>query len=259
MITQAIKGRRLYTKYCWFEQDLNEIEEKGCDRINVFCFKGAPEEAERFGYSSFPQSTLLSRLETNEGDMLGAFSKTVRNEIRRCEKEENVEVCFATELEEICALLEGFDEMYRAMYLEKGLGEHFLPKKELKEYARTRNCMLSVGKIEGKPVVYHSYVYSGCDCRLLHSCSEFRIADRALRNAIGRLNKYLHWEDIRWFCGANVTWYDWGGISSKESPNGIDRFKMSFGGAEVDYLNLSKNVSLRAKLLKLVKSLAAYG
>lgn len=55
------------------------------------------------------------------------------------------------------------------------------------------------------------------------------MADSAMRNAIGRANKYLHWHDWLLLKNIGVIEYDWGGIASYDNPNGIDKFKMSFG------------------------------
>lgn len=42
--------------------------------------------------------------------------------------------------------------------------------------------------------------------------------------------------------------YDWGGIASCDESNGIDRFKMSFGGRYNEDYNLYAACSLRAKV-----------
>ena len=74
------------------------------------------------------------------------------------------------------------------------------------------------------------------------------MADNAMRNAIGRANKYLHWNDWLLLKKMGIVEYDWGGIASYDNPNGIDKFKMSFGGEYRKYYNISSTCSLRAKL-----------
>ena len=39
----------------------------------------------------------------------------------------------------------------------------------------------------------------------------FREIDKELQKAIGRANKYLHWQDIKFLKQNNVEKYDWGG------------------------------------------------
>lgn len=67
-------------------------------------------------------------------------------------------------------------------------------------------------------MVYHSYLTDGYHSSFLHSCSEFRVADKAMRNAIGRANKYLHWNDWLYLKHSGIIEYDWSGISSYENP-----------------------------------------
>lgn len=49
--------------------------------------------------------------------------------------------------------------------------------------------------------------------------------------------------------------YDWGGIASYESPNGIDKFKMSFGGEYRKYYNLFCNCSFTARAYAKIRKL----
>lgn len=87
----------------------------------------------------------------------------------------------------------------------------------------------------------------------LHHRARLRVADSAMRNAIGRANKYLHWHDWLLLKNIGVIEYDWGGIASYDNPNGIDKFKMSFGGEYRKYYNISAVCSLRAKLYTLLR------
>lgn len=45
-----------------------------------------------------------------------------------------------------------------------------------------------------------------------------------------------------------ITQYDWGGIANPEEPNGIDQFKMGFGGEAASYYNVIIGVSLLGKI-----------
>ena len=138
--------------------------------------------------------------------------------------------------------------MYHEMYEEKGLHGHYLQVSELKEYAKQNALIITTAEINNKVVVYHSYIKDDLHSRFLQSCSEFRVADNAMRNAIGRANKYLHWNDWLLLKKMGIVEYDWGGIASYDNPNGIDKFKMSFGGEYRKYYNISSTCSLRAKL-----------
>lgn len=49
--------------------------------------------------------------------------------------------------------------------------------------------------------------------------------------------------------------YNWGGIASYESSNGIDKFKMSFGGEYRKYYNLFCNCSFTARVYAKIRKL----
>lgn len=192
--------------------------------------------------------------------MFSLFTATVKNEIRRAGRELTVARVYTSEkIQKDPSVLDSFGAMYHEMYAEKGMQGQYLPVAELKAYAKAGKLTVTTAAMEDKLIVYHSYVHDGQNARLLHSCSEFRAADNATRNAIGRANKFLHWEDMRYLKGIGVTRYDWGGVASPTEPNGIDKFKMSFGGSPITYYNVLEVQSLRAKLLRACRSLRKKG
>ena len=90
---------------------------------------------------------------------------------------------------------------------------------------------------------------------LNYSVSNFRM-DPSKRNLAGRMNKLLHIKDMDWFRERNYTLYDWGNISSSQNPNGIDIFKMSFGGDVVTVYNSFVGNSFLGRLLVVLYKLA---
>lgn len=46
---------------------------------------------------------------------------------------------------------------------------------------------------------------------------------------------YVHWQMIRWLKAASFRWYDMGLVPSRDSSDGIYRFKASLGGTFVDF------------------------
>lgn len=206
----------------------------------------------RFNCIAIPQETLISDLSIAEENLWGLTTKTVRNEINRS-KRENVGIKTYRGKEISETILDEFNRMYHAMYEEKGMPGHYLPINELKAYAANDALVITTAIIGDSTVVYHSYITDKIHSRFLHSCSEFRVADNAMKNAIGRANKYLHWNDWLYLKKMGVIEYDWGGIASYDNPNGIDKFKMSFGGEYRKYYNISAVCSLRAKLYTLLR------
>ena len=241
-----IKSKHFTTKHIWFADKIDEIKGGGYDKLIVHGYPLHEETIGRFKCNITSQETLISDLSLNEDELWGVTTKTVRNEINRSKRENvGISVCRGKEISD--ALLNKFNIMYHDMYEEKGMAGHYLPINELKEYADKDALVITTSEIEGKTVVYHSYITDDYHSRFLHSCSEFRVADNAMRNAIGRANKYLHWNDWIYLKQQGVVEYDWGGIASYEKPNGIDKFKMSFGGQYKKYYNLFCNCSIAAK------------
>lgn len=242
------KGRLLTTTHIWFENypDRQALRRVGIPGDQILLHGNASP----IGDDSHIQYTLRNDLSGGEEDIFALFTSTVKNEIRRAAREETVAKVYTSEdIQKDDAVLEGFAAMYHEMYAEKGMDGVYLPMAELKAYVMAGNLTVTTATMAEQVVVYHSYVHEGEFARLWHSCSEFRVADNATRNAIGRANKFLHWEDMRYLKRKGVIDYDWGGVVSFEQPNGIDKFKMSFGGSQAIYYNIMEENSLRAKLI----------
>jgi lipid II:glycine glycyltransferase (peptidoglycan interpeptide bridge formation enzyme) len=71
--------------------------------------------------------------------------------------------------------------------------------------------------------------------RLLYSASK-RFDDAETARLSGILNCYLHWHEIVAYKDAGFDTYDFGGLSNgqRSSAEGIDRFKLGFGGDVVE-------------------------
>lgn len=248
-----IKGRLLCTEYIWFESFSSKKEIKSNEpRV---CIQANPAKLSK---NSKLQHTLVSRLDDMDTELLiNTFSSTVRNEIRRAERDGvECKVFTSNDLAVNHGMIDAFADTYREMYAEKGLNCS-LEMRSVEAYIKNNVFVLTVAYVDGKPCVFHSYVVDDTHSRLLHSCSKFRVQDNSMKNSIGRANKLLHYKDMQYLSGLGIISYDWGGISSFEKPNGIDKFKMSFGGTPVDYYNCFVNLSLKAKLISIYNGIFA--
>ena len=122
------------------------------------------------------------------------------------------------------------------MYRSKG-SDTKLNVTAIERYLAADGIIFSAAIHEGEVLVFHSYICDNEEARLLHSASCFR-EESADQSMIGRANKRLHWEDIKYFKQKGLLRYDWGGISDFENPNGIDEFKLKFGGEKITYYNI---------------------
>lgn len=194
--------------------------------------------------------TIFSNLAKSSEEILASSTKTVKYEVRKCEKEEiNISYFTASDLINNSSLVDEFETAYIDFAKELGLKE----VEDAYQRSKINNCiecnciLLSKAEKEGVSV-YHVYSCGGQECVLNYSVSNFRI-DPSKRNLAGRMNKLLHMKDMDWFREHGYVLYDWGNISSSTNPNGIDKFKMSFGGEVVTVYNSFVGNSILGKLL----------
>ena len=183
--------------------------------------------------------TLLSNLTETEDALLGRMNKNYRYEIRRAAKEgASAEFFDAAALRAKPAVLSELEQTY--MNFCDSLGNEALKKdysrKKVNSYLENDCILVSRGSL-GNALVYHLYVTDGETAVLCYSASDFRSAE-VDRNAAGRLNKFLHWEDMRRLRAQGVHIYDWGNVSSLTNYNGIDVFKAGFGGEPTTLYNM---------------------
>lgn len=195
--------------------------------------------------------SMLTDLTLSEEELTGRINKTERYQIRRSKKEDVEFRSFTpAQLIEDDTVLTPFIKMYEQMYKDKGM-KVVLSRKQLDAYIKA-NAFYLTGVFRGEePLAFHSYVADDREARLFHSTSNFR-SEEADAAFIARANKRLHMDDMMYFKNLGLKTYDWGGISDFENPNGIDVFKMKFGGEKVTYYNLYMGCSLLGKLAILV-------
>lgn len=177
--------------------------------------------------------TLVSDLTEDADQLQQRFSKEVRYEIRRANKEE-IKTCFydSATLRQDPALVQGLKETY--MHFCDVCGNQALKsvfdEDLLQVYAENGCAAITKAEFENG-CVYHAYFFDDATAVLWYSASDFRNPN-VDRNAAARANKLLHYKDMCRFKEQGVQMYDWGNVSTKDnlSPNGIDKFKASFGG-----------------------------
>lgn len=238
----------------WFI-DKNNITLSG-DIVNCY---GVEEEilpyVKKVSYGKIflkKQCTLLLDLVKSEEILFNNIQKTMRYEIKRCEKE-LFEFKVLDENNISDSILENFEKVYNDMYKDKGI-DCSLSMSLVRDYLKNNNFILTITLKENNIYAYHAYTHDKDSVRLLYSCSNFRgLQDQ--KAEIGRANKYLHWKDILYFKNKGVKVYDFGGVKSFENPNGIDKFKMNFGGIQKIYYNVSLANSFRGMIFLKLKNI----
>ena len=94
--------------------------------------------------------------------------------------------------------------------------------------------LVSKLKQKGRICVIHYYSINGRKVRLTYSVSDNGLVSQER----GRLNRFLHDVDLKYFKDNGYEEYDWGNInsSSKKLAN-ISSFKREFGGKEIKVFN----------------------
>lgn len=182
------------------------------------------------------QKTLITDLLEDELVLWQGISKTYRNEIRRCDRENRSVLHLTSEaIIQTPNLIDEFEKTYNNMFAAKGMKDRF-NRKLFCAYAHNNALVMSIAFKDDVPVVFHSYIVDEKNARLWYSCSNYR-EDKMIAEEIGRLNKFLHWRDMQTMKKLGIESYDWGGIGLSEEVKGIAEFKRKFGGTEIVYRN----------------------
>lgn len=197
------------------------------------------------------QDSLITDLTVDTDVLWKSFRSNYRNEIKNVQNTGIIIKRYdAIDLKND-EVLYRFISTYEKMFKSKGL-DRKMPWNILKAYINNKYFVLTVARTSGgEDVVYHSYITDwNANSKLWQSCSLFRETDdNEYRKFVGKVNKYLHWEDMIYFKEKNIRTLDWGGIAL-EKDKGIGKFKQGFGGVPVSYYNISIPCSVKAKLYK---------
>lgn len=183
------------------------------------------------------QCTLVNDLRQDEQELQSLVKKNCKYEIRRAKKEGAIVSFYQNQ--DCLEIIDSFEGTYNLMFESKRLYGYRFNRKLVLAGIRSGNIVISTcTDICGVVTVFHAYLVDGTSTILMYSASPlWKDGQKEKANLIGRMNKCLHWEDMLFFKGQNYINYEWGGLSSFENPNGIDKFKMEFGGETRSYYN----------------------
>lgn len=236
-------------KHVWFEEKLSSVDTKDCDIVFVHSLSGK-YIPENFDSIVSQQYTLISDLTKEKEELFFGIKKNYRYEIKRCDRsDEKITYRYYDQKNHIDEMiLNRFEDIYNQMYIDKGIKSVF-NRKQIENMINSGSIVFSVGFYQDIPLVFHSYVYSQDDSkvRFYYSASPFR-QEKEESERIGRINKGLHWFDFRTFKEQGIKIYDWGGIANPDNPDGIGKFKLSFGGQVVLLYNIITANSLKGKI-----------
>ena len=239
------KKKFIKINHIWFNtKKINELK-----KADIIFFHNTSKNVSKNSYL-YIQKSLITNLNINNDELFNNISKTAKNEIRRSIKDNIKNIEYSSKfLKNNSQILNEFEDCYNKMYKSKGLNVK-LNKKLVKQYINANMFLLTVAIYNKKSIVFHSYIIENNKARLLHSCSDFRNKDNN-KNLIGRANKFLHYKDMIMLKSKNIKDYDWGGITSFQKPNGIDKFKINLSGnsKQIKYYNEIIPTSIKGYLL----------
>lgn len=188
--------------------------------------------------------SLITDLNLEEDNLLKAIDKQTRYEIRRIERE--MPDYFEAGIDSVISYdkIQDFFTSYDMFAKTKGLRP--INRRDIMDMYEQNLLSLSIASLEGKTLVYHTYVCDSNKARLLNSVSMFRGDEGISKSKIGMLNRWLHWQDILNFKKKGLSMMDWGGISySNPDIANITKFKKEFGGSEYSYKSYVKTLTLK--------------
>jgi hypothetical protein len=141
--------------------------------------------------------------ESAKATLFGAFGKHNRDEIRKVARDGGGSSIF---IDEPARELDAFCRFYDLFAAGKGISR--ANRSSLGAATSLGRLILSRAAQNGEVRVWHAYIVFGDRARQLHSASLFRVEDNPLRASIGRLNRWLHWQDILEFKRRGVRIYD---------------------------------------------------
>jgi hypothetical protein len=146
-------------------------------------------------------------------------------------------------------MLDCFEEVYNRFASLKRLPSLDRPSLDL--LAADGALEISVVKDPGgKALAYHVYYCSSERSCLLHAASLYQLlSDSSSRNAMGRANRYLFWDDVLRHKQRGLKRFDFGGWypgTTNQELLDINRFKEGYGGRVVREFNCEQIVSPKA-------------
>lgn len=224
MITYDKKFYFFKVKETWFHPSNSMLD---LFRLRLYSHV-KPDGQQPVGVKNVSHTVELS-LEPAEEEIIANFRNTVKQEIRKSEKE-GVVCTFEKDVE---TFIPFYNEFARAKNIYPTTGKMFERIGD--------NITLSFAKLNGEILAAHSYLIDrelGV-ARLFHSASR-RLDETYDRNIVGRANKLLTARDISHFKSEGFKLMDFGGYTENtedKSMKGINEFKLSFGGTKVECVN----------------------
>ncbi|MGZ3903040.1 MAG: hypothetical protein ACXVC6_05065 [Bacteroidia bacterium] len=230
----------LKRKEIWF-YDGQAVKEEA---YTVFSVSNLPSPANCSFHEKY--QTVVIDLSKTENELLNEIHPTYRYDIRAAQKKGIISKLYLKPSAADCAELV---KSYNLFAVEKkiaGFNERWL-----NALRKKGNILFSKAFFENNEIVTHVYIFDEETISLFSSFHNVNFTDNKIRS---ESNKFLHWEDILFSKKNGYKKYDWGGINPVKLP-GISKFKLSFGGRQIESYRFIKTYGIFFKLAGLFKKI----
>lgn len=199
--------------------------------------------------------TILLDLTRDPEQLLSAMNRDMRYEIRRAAASD--QLTYDCRNGQDTKVFQQFCDYYDQF--AAGKAQPKIDRAWLSLLAGAGSMALSQVSSSGETLVWHAYHRSPHRATLFYSASLFRKFDSsAMRNKIGRANRYQHWQDLQHFKAEGISVYDFGGWYHGDTDTErlrINKFKEEFGGEIVKNYICERALTVKAKLFLWVRRL----
>ena len=247
MVLATYKKHGLRLTHVWFaaEAELQELRKHRCG-TDVFYIHGAAFQDNLSAMMIFRQKSLIKHICGTEDDVWATYGKHLKSYIKRSQREgSDIRIYRGEQITK--ELLDHCADLYEQMKAAKGIPDDF--NRSLAEcYIREDALDIVMACVEGQPLGFNAYIADKTHFRTWLTAFAFR-EEEFDAQVVSRAHQLLEWETMRYCCRNGITSYDFGGITSFDNPNGIDKFKMTFAkeGEQVTYDNFLLGNSLVGK------------
>jgi hypothetical protein len=208
------------------------------------------------GASCQPFSTRTIDLTASEEEIFHGLSKDARWNIRKAEKNDQMEYQLWMPGEWDQDVLRQFKEFQHNFARSKHLSG--VNDRYLSGWARSGCIALSRVKLENIDLVWDSTVISSGVARWLHGATCPRSDSDGLSQLIGQANRYRIWSNIRAFKRRGCNVYDLGGwyVGTEDLEKvRINQFKKEFGGQIMTQYDCVRALTPKGRLYLVLKGL----
>jgi hypothetical protein len=195
--------------------------------------------------------TLLIDLTKDENAIFAEIKKNTRYEINRANNKDGIKtrtlLCADdSNLGKINTYISFFNQFAGSK------GRSTINYHDLKPFVEEKKLCIRYALKDDEILTMHAYVISDNTARLHQSSSLFRNSDNPeYRTMTARANRFLHWDDILYFKGRGLHWYDlggWYGGDENKEQLAINIFKESFGGQLKEEYSYIIPITMKGKL-----------